>query len=181
MPPLTAAHPIDEASLIQAAMNGDADAFAELFRAHYPTMLAYAYRLCLQDSDAEDIVQETFIKAARALPDYRPTAPFRHWLYRICTNSARDWLRGQARRRRLDRAMEAGERIDEGTRTPDHELAREALESLSEPLRSAVALVYFEGLNHAEAASVLGCAETIVSWRIFRGKKQLKTYLHRHE
>ncbi len=175
------AEPIDEVSAIPAALEGDLAAFAELFQLHYPTMLAYAYRLCLQKSDAEDIVQETFIKAARSLQTYRPDAPFLHWLYRICTNTARDWMRKQTRHDRLATELEAGARIDEDERCPDHALAREALASLPEPLRLAMALVYFEGLSHAEAARVLGCAEATVSWRIFVGKKQLKQYLCRHE
>jgi RNA polymerase sigma-70 factor, ECF subfamily len=171
----------EEASTLQAAIAGDAHAFAELFRIHYQPMHAYAYRLCLHAADAEDVTQETFIRAARALGTYHPDAPFRHWLYRICTNAARDSLRRQGRRQRLADEAETRQRIDDGARPPDHELARDALASLPEPLRSAVALVFFEGLNHRAAARVLGCAETTVSWRIFVAKKQLKAFYRRHE
>jgi RNA polymerase sigma-70 factor (ECF subfamily) len=172
---------VDEASNIQAAIAGYPDAFAELFRTYYPAMYAYAYRLCLHAADAEDVTQETFIRAARALGTYRPEAPFLHWLYKICTNAARDSLRRQAHRKRLAEAAEARHRSDAEVRATDHDLAREALASLPETLRTAVALVFFEGLNHRAAARVLGCAETTISWRIFVAKKHLKAFYRGHE
>jgi RNA polymerase sigma-70 factor (ECF subfamily) len=81
---LVSDHPLaNETITVQAALTGDPDAFAALFHEHHPAIYAYAYRLCLCASDAQDVAQETFIKAARALPGYRPEAPFRHWLYHI--------------------------------------------------------------------------------------------------
>jgi RNA polymerase sigma-70 factor (ECF subfamily) len=170
-----------EAAILRAAMAGESEAFAELFRRYYPMIYAFAYRLSLDRTSAQDLAQETFIKAARALRDYRPTAPLHHWLYRICTNTVRDWQRREGRRRCLQDAAEARAKIDSSERPPEFDSAREALAALPEDLRAAVVLVYFEELNHAEAARVLGCAETTVSWRIFTAKRKLKALLTRHE
>jgi RNA polymerase sigma-70 factor (ECF subfamily) len=170
-----------EAAILRAAMAGESDAFAELFRHYYPMIYAFAYRLSLDRTSAQDLAQETFIKAARALRDYQPSAPFHHWLYRICTNTVRAWQRREGRRRFMEDSAQARAKIDSAERPPEFDSAREALAVLPEELRAAVVLVYFEELNHAEAARVLGCAETTVSWRIFTAKRKLKALLTRHE
>src|SRR4051794_31978121 len=99
---LSSLHETDEILIVRAAVSGNSIAFTTLFQRHYPVIHAYAYRLCLCPADAQDVAQETFIKAAQGLPGYRPSAPFRHWLYQICTNTARDWLRRRGRRRRME-------------------------------------------------------------------------------
>jgi RNA polymerase sigma-70 factor (ECF subfamily) len=175
--PSAIAPSLDELSLVRAAQSGDAEAFRQLFQSYYPMMHAYAYRLCLNDADAEDIAQETFIKAARALGTYRPNPTFRNWLYQICTNAARDWHRRSGRQRRLEESVGMHREIEEMERPPDHEAARDVLLALPPELRETVVLVYLEEMNHAEAAALLGCAETTVSWRIFRAKRKLKGIL----
>jgi RNA polymerase sigma-70 factor (ECF subfamily) len=169
----------DESSLVRSAADGDADAFTELFHRHYDVIYSYAYRLSLRQADAEDIAQDTFIKAARNLAAYRPDAAFRNWLFRICTNTARDWARKQQRRTALTETLDHASPVNETDE--DQRPLEEALGSLPAELRSAIALVFYEGMSHAEAASVLGCAETTVSWRVFRAKQKLKRYLQRHE
>ena len=175
---LVSDHPFTDGTTVRAAQTGDPDAFAALFHEYHPTIYAYAYRLCLCASDAQDVAQETFIKAARALPDYRPEAPFRNWLYHICTNTARDWQRRRGRRQTLDEALNAESEINREERPRDTDMVREALAVLSHDLRATISLVYLEGMTHAQAAKILGCAETTVSWRIFTAKRKLKTLLH---
>ena len=178
---LSDADAIDEGTTVQAAMAGEPEAFAELFHRYHPMIYAFAFRLCIDRTAAQDIAQETFIKAARALGGYRARAPFRHWLYQICANTARDWQRGEGRRRKLVGAVQLRAETDSAERAVAFDAAREALAALSAELRAAVVAVYFEGLSHAEAARVLGCAEATVSWRIFVAKRKLKTLLTRHE
>ena len=178
---LSDADATDEATIMRAAVAGEPDAFTELFRRYHPMIHAFAYRLTLQQTTAQDMAQETFIKAARAIGGYRPGAPFRHWLFQICANAVRDWQRRETRRRRVEDAAQTCAETDAETRPPEFDAAREALAALPAELRAAVVLVYFEEMNHAEAARVLGCAETTVSWRIFTAKRKLKTLLARHE
>jgi RNA polymerase sigma-70 factor (ECF subfamily) len=168
----------DDTALISAARQGEVAAFAQLFDRYYAMIHAFAWRLSCRAADADDIAQETFIKAARALPTFRG-GDFRSWLYRIAANSARDLHREAARRTRME--SEATEQMlsDSEARPADAAEVSDALARLPGELREAVVLVYLEGLNHAEAARVLGCAETTVSWRLFRARRQLKALLSR--
>jgi RNA polymerase sigma-70 factor (ECF subfamily) len=162
---------------LRAAVAGEPDAFAEIFRRYYPMIHALAYRLSLNASDAQDIAQETFIKAAGALGSYKPEGPFRNWLYRICANTARDWKRRQIRHGETAAELRLETDTVQSERAPDFDEAREALSALKPDLREAVILIYFEEMSHAEAAQVLGCAEATVSWRIFQAKRKLKKAL----
>lgn len=166
-------------ALLASAAQGDRPAFAALFERHYPAIHAFAYRLSLCSAEADDIAQETFVQAARSLAHFRGDASFKNWLYAIATNKSRDRFRQRKRRDRLDASLVAlADPPGAGDAAEDfasarHTEVREALARLSPELREAVALVYYEGLNHADAARVLGCAESTVSWRIFRAKHKL--------
>lgn len=170
----------DDGHLCEKARDGCEQAFGVLFRRHYGALHAFVYRLCLDAAGAEDIVQDAFIKAARSLHGFRGEASFRNWLYRIAMNTTRDWQRTAIRQRQAaeEMALEAGEASAE--RKADFAPVHEALAALADEMRHAVVLVYYEGLNHAQAAGILGCAETTVSWRIFRAKRQLKNLLTRN-
>ena len=172
---------VDDSTLISAALQGEAGAFEQLFERHYEMIHALAYRLCLRAADADDVAQETFIKAARGLAGFRG-GDFRSWLYRIAANCARDFHRDTTRRARMESQV-TEQMLAESDPQPGNAAAVcDALAGLKSDHREAVVLVYFEGLNHAEAARVLGCAETTISWRLFRAKRQLKALLSRsHE
>lgn len=181
----------DDLVLLGRASLGDSSAFAALFERHYPAIHAFGYRLSLCPAEADDIAQETFVQAARALATFRGDSSFKNWLYTIATNKSRDRFRQRARHARLGEqlsALGAGDdppaslataaaHASDSAATRAHAAVRDALADLSPELREAVALVYYEGLNHAEAARVLGCAESTVSWRIFRAKHKLKKAL----
>lgn len=183
--PSLVAEPPDDSVLIGRALSGEESAFAALFHRHYAAIHAFAYRLALCAGEADDIAQDTFVQAARALPGFRRDASFKNWLYTIATNRARDLLRRRVRQARLGQQISvlAAESADlereHESSSAAHAAVREALAALSPEQREAVALVYFEGLNHAEAARVLDCAESTVSWRIFRAKQRLKKLLGR--
>jgi len=165
----------DEATLVGSAAAGSPEAFAELFNRYHPMIHAFAYRLSLCPAEAADIAQDTFIQAARALRGFRREASFKNWLYTIAANKSRDRYRQRARRAVLaDDYVKLSETLSVNVESENAEAVREALAALSLDLREAVTLVYYEGLNHREAARVSGCAETTVSWRIFRAKQKLK-------
>jgi RNA polymerase sigma-70 factor, ECF subfamily len=167
----------EEAEQIRRAKEGDGDAFEALFHAYYPMTFALAYRLIGCHHDAEEIVQDAFIKAARALPHFRGDSSLKTWLYRIAVNVAAD-----RRRRRKDTVELRDEIAPAQSTSEDHPLTEAllvALDTLSSQQRQAIVLTYFEGMNHAEAAAVLRCAETTVSWRVFSAKRKLKKILSR--
>jgi RNA polymerase sigma-70 factor, ECF subfamily len=166
-----------DAQLVHRARAGDALAFEVLFDRYYDMIHAFVYRVCLADAEAEDIAQETFIRAARGLSHYRGEASFKNWLYRIAHHAVIDWRREVTRRR--DRDARFAAEIETGARThaADYTDIHSALSRLPPDWRETVALVFFEEMNHREAAGVLGCAETTISWRIFRAKRVLKEWL----
>jgi RNA polymerase sigma-70 factor, ECF subfamily len=169
----------DETQLIAAAADGSAHAFTQLFNRYYPMIHAFAYRLSLCPAEAGDIAQDTFIQAARALGGFRREASFKNWLYTIAANKSRDRHRQHARRAKLTADYVTLNATNGADAEPaDATAVREALAALPPEMREAVTLVYYEGLNHAEAARILGCAETTVSWRLFRAKQKLKHALH---
>lgn len=168
----------EETQLIERATAGNAEAFSELFRCYYPMIYSFAYRLCFDKGDAQDVAQETFVKVARSLGNFRRQSSFKHWLYRIALNASHDRNRSQSRRTKMTEEYLVGEEMPE--RAPDHTEVHAALAELPEDLRQAVTLVFFEDMNHAQAARVMGCAETTVSWRIFMAKRRLKNKLGRN-
>lgn len=178
-----ASPPPDDLRLHSLAAAGDADAFAALFHRHYPAIHAFAYRLALCPGAADDIAQDTFVHAARSLAGFRRDSSFKTWLYAIAANLARDLHRHRARREARENAFAllapdpAAALRDHAATDSAHAAVRDALARLSPEQREAVALVYFENLSHAEAARVLHCAESTVSWRLFRAKSRLKHLL----
>lgn len=163
------------------ARGDDSEAFRELFNRFYPMIYSYCYRACLDRAGAQDIAQETFIKAARALETFRLGSSFKAWLYRIATNAAHDWRRDRVRQGKIAEIPKDCLPGGAPESQPDYSAVTAALEALPEDLRLAMVLVYYEGMNHADAARVLGCAETTVSWRVFRAKRRLKKLLSAKE
>lgn len=166
-----------EAQLVSGAQSGDARAFELLFDRYYNMIHAFAYRVCLVETQADDIAQETFIRAALGISSYRGAASFKNWLYRIAHNALVDWRRQSVRLRDKQDQFAAELETRAQARLPDYTDVHAALKQLSPDLREAVALVYFEEMNHRDAAEATGCAETTISWRIFRAKRALKKLL----
>ncbi len=168
---------VPEAQLVRGAQSGDARSFELLFDRYYHMIHAFVYRVCLLETEADDLAQETFIRAARGISSYRGAASFKNWLYRIAHHALIDWQRQSVRRRDKEDRFEAELETRASTHPPDFAHVHSALKKLAPELRAAVALVYFEEMNHREAADALGCAETTVSWRIFRARRALKSLL----
>jgi RNA polymerase sigma-70 factor, ECF subfamily len=168
---------VPDGHLVSNAQAGDARSFEQLFDRYYAMIHAFAYRVCLVETEADDLAQETFIRAARGIAQYRGTASFKNWLYRIAHNAVVDWSRQVVRRRDRDAGFALELETAAKSRPANYESLHAALRQLSPDLREAVALVFFEEMNHREAADALGCAETTVSWRIFRARRVLKKLL----
>jgi RNA polymerase sigma-70 factor (ECF subfamily) len=166
-----------EAHLVDRARAGDGRSFEMLFDRYYDMIHAFAYRFCLVETEADDIAQETFIRAARSLPAFRGEASFKNWLYRIAHHAATDWARRAGRQVRREAELANETAIHAQGRFADYTPVHQALRQLPSEWRETVALVFFEEMSHAEAARVLGCAETTVSWRIFRAKRALRKSL----
>ena len=169
-------HEQDDRALLRAHVEGDPDAFGELFRRHRDRMWAVALRTTRNRELASDCVQDAFISAFRRAGSYRGDAAVTTWLHRIVVNACLD---------RLRRDKPTSER-------PEHELAdrhdaessvdtrldvREALERLPEGQRMALILVDMHGMSIAEAAAVLEVAEGTVKSRCSRGRDAMAELL----
>jgi RNA polymerase sigma-70 factor (ECF subfamily) len=169
---------LSDNELVERAVGGESGTFECLVNRHYMLVYRVAYKWCGIRENAEDITQEVFVKLARAIHSFKGGSAFRTWLYRITVNTAKDYLRSSARKMANEGAyIKEREVASQRAVTDDNPVSSEelylALGSLSPKLKEAVILVLSEGLSHKEAAGVLGCAETTVSWRVFKAKRTL--------
>ncbi|MCX8018821.1 MAG: RNA polymerase sigma factor RpoE, partial [Rhodocyclaceae bacterium] len=168
------------------------EAFGLLVAKYQRKLLRLVMRLVRDPAEAEDIAQETFIKAYRALPNFRGESAFYTWLYRIGVNMAKNWL--MAHGRRMPTLSEIGEAEEEGGEPPDGlrdeetpdrllmskqigETINAAMEALPEELRTAITLREIEGLSYEEIAQVMDCPIGTVRSRIFRAREAIAARL----
>jgi RNA polymerase sigma-70 factor, ECF subfamily len=174
--------PTDDRKLAEACAAGDSLVFERLYRLHGTRMKSIAYNHLGNASDAEDAVQETFLKIHRAARTYTGEASFATWIYRILINTCYDVLRKRRRRGEeapIDDAPEATARtapsVDEAKRLT----LRKLLQDLPEQRRTVFTLFEIEGLSHAEIASILDISEGNSKWILFATKKQLQEQWNR--
>ena len=172
----------EDAELVRNAQAGSRAAFEALIDKYYEMMYRVAYRWCGNRSDAEDITHNAFLKLAENLGSFKFKSSFRTWLFRLVINSAHDWHRRNARHRK--KAVELSDNLA-GTETADRNIAAleivDAVRSLSKGEQEALILVAGEDLSHKEAADILGCRESTISWRIHEARKKLYELLGRKE
>ncbi len=163
----------DEADLVARARSGDALAFERLFERYHAPILNYLHRMVGDRALAEDLAQDSFVKAYRALPNTRPDLAFKAWLYRIATNTAISHLR----RRKLIRWVPflptqdyaSNESIERSVgRKHDVE---QALHLLPDHYAAVLVLRHYQGLSLAETATALGISENAAKLRLFRARK----------
>lgn len=168
----------EERGWIRKSQQGDHAAFEALITCYQRMIHSLTFRMTDSLADAEDLAQETFIQAFRQLSTYRGEARFSSWLYRIALNLCLNWKKREQRQQRLLTAW--GQQCETDFTGPDAHRAgqvQQALLKLNPKQRAAIVLTTYDGLNHAEAAHVLGCSETTVSWRLFAARTRLKKLL----
>lgn len=167
-----------ETDLIRKASQGDRLAFSQLLEAHYDFIHAVAWKWTRSAADADDIAQDVCIRLASAISGFRGEGRFRTWLYTLVLNAVRDGLRKSVREKRKaeEWSLDPSTRGD-GADEDDMQEIWTAVQQLSPKQRDAVMLVYSEGLDHGDAAEVLGCSESTVSWHLHEARKRLKVIL----
>jgi RNA polymerase sigma-70 factor (ECF subfamily) len=175
----------DESDLVVRARGGDHAAYAQLVREHEQAAFRVAYVVVGGSAaDAEDVVQEAFVKAYRGLGRFRAGAPFRPWLLRIVGNEARNARRAAGRRAFHHRRQALLEPVPSES-TPDEQvMARDrqrrllaAVDRLGEGERTAVVARYLIGLTDEETAAALGIPRATVKMRAWRGLGRLRREL----
>jgi RNA polymerase sigma-70 factor (ECF subfamily) len=175
---LTISEPSETADLrlAHACAAGDQDVFADLYRTHADRMKSIAYNHLGNVSDAEDAIQETFVKIHRAANTYTGEASFSTWIYRILVNTCYDVLRRRQRRIQespMDDVMvttRSTASVDDVKRIA----LRRMLDELPEQRRTVFTLFEIEGFSHAEIARILDISEGNSKWILFATKKHLQ-------
>lgn len=147
--------------LVKRAMNGDEMAFGELYNLYLPPVYGYVYRMVGTRTEAEDMTQDVFFKAWRAMPRYQfRGAPFSSWLFRIAHNHCVDFLR---RRKPFvplrEETLEAVTEGDSLERTMERAEIASALARLNPSHRQVIILKFFHGLDGREVAAIMGKSE----------------------
>ncbi|HTN49997.1 MAG TPA: RNA polymerase sigma factor RpoE [Burkholderiaceae bacterium] len=174
--------------LVERVQRGDKAAFDLLVTKYQRKIFRLLSRLIRDPGEVEDVAQEAFIKAYRALPNFRGDSAFYTWLYRIAINTAKNWLVSQGRRAptSTDTDIEDAETFDDGEHlrdlnTPDSMLltrqvadaVNRAIERLPEELKTAIVLRELEGLSYEEIAETMNCPIGTVRSRIFRAREAI--------
>ena len=172
--------------LVERAQKGDTRAFDLLVLKYQGRVANLVSRYVSNSAEVEDVTQEAFIKAYRALPKFRGDSAFYAWLYRIAANAAKNYLVALGRRPSSDQVIDEGEYFDLPGRLKDHEspdavlmgmeleqAVSGAIDSLPDELKAALTLREFEGLSYEEIAEILGCPIGTVRSRIFRAREAI--------
>lgn len=179
----------DDSELMRRAKRGDRKAFGLLVRAHHKRIYRVALHMLRDAVEAEDVAQDTFVRAYAALRRFDGRSQPYTWFYRIAVNLSLNRLRSRKRRRHV--APEDDPRLENILLDTHPSAAPErwstnrqmatalcaAVDDLSETLRTTLILVVIDGLSHGDAANVLGCPEGTVAWRVHEARKKIRSYL----
>lgn len=179
--------------LVERVQQGDKQAFDLLVVKYQRKLTRLLSRFIRDSAEVEDVAQEAFIKAYKALPSFRGESAFYTWLYRIGINTAKNFLVSQGRRAPTTNQgfdNEDAENFDSGSKlremnTPESELmskqiaqtVNQTLEALPEELKTAITLREIEGLSYDEIASIMDCPIGTVRSRIFRARDAISEKL----
>ncbi len=182
----------EESRLIQEAQKGDVSAYDVLIRHYYAKLYGLVYNMTSNNEDAEDLLQEIFLKAFKSLPRFKGNSSFYTWLYRIAINRSINFIKRRKKRQTLslDQVDGAVERdpdyVDLSSRespfrdmklTELQEKLNKALMTLSEKHRTVVVLHDIQGIPHEEIARMLKCSQGTVRSRLFYARQRLQVEL----
>jgi RNA polymerase sigma-70 factor (ECF subfamily) len=184
------AQPTDR-ELVDKARSGDTEAFGLLVRRYQKRIFRLAFHLVRSGAEAEDVTQETFVRAYQALGRFDGRSEPFTWLYRIAVNLSLNTIR--ARKTTKDSTSSDDPRIegllretrpshggDPAAASQQRQLAAalcDGIDALSDTLRTTLILVCVDGVAHEDASRILGCPEGTVAWRVHEARRKLREYL----
>lgn len=185
--PLDQGNEPDDAQLVVRSLAHDHDAFGKLIDRHAVAIVNLAYRMVGNRAEAEDLAQEAFLAAFKALPTFRADSKFSTWLYRIASNKCKDWLRVK-RPGQGQHDVDVDEQLDlqvAEDRTPETLLSQQqvaqeleqAIQRLPLLYREAFVLKHVEGLSYEEMEEILGVSGDTLKMRVYKGRVQLSREL----
>jgi RNA polymerase sigma-70 factor (ECF subfamily) len=179
---------LTDRELVDRAREGDVQAFGQLVRRHQQRLHRLAMHLLRDRAEAEDVMQETFIRAYRALARFDGRSEPYTWFYRITINLSLNALRSRKSHRtshepddaRLEALASERNQADppaDAARSQLYTELAKGIDELSETLRTTLLLVCVDGRSHEEAAAILGAPEGTIAWRIHEARRKLKEYM----
>jgi RNA polymerase sigma-70 factor (ECF subfamily) len=185
---------LSDRDLVDRARQGDLEAFGQLVRRHQPRIHRLALHMLRDRAEAEDVSQETFIRAYQALARFDGRSEPYTWFYRIAVNLSLNTIRSRKSSRiandlrdshdpRLDAVLT--ERRPSAMADPSGDAARkevyialcEGIDGLSDTLRTTLILVCVDGRSHEEAAMILGAPEGTIAWRVHEARRKLRDFM----
>ena len=171
--------------LVEASKKGDQKAQFELYRLYHAAMYNTTLRIVGDSDDAEDVMQEAFLKAFAKLDSYRGEVSFGAWLKRIVINKALDFLRLKREQLSLEEAGEIGEMMEEEAEEVDYKYSAESIKkaiyTLPEGYRVVLSLILLEGYDHEEVSTILNITNATSRTQYHRAKKRLIELLKQTE
>ncbi len=162
----------NEREWLDAARRGDAWALKQFYDGYQPLIASLCYRLLARPEDVEDALQAIFLRAFRALPNFRGQSSVKTWLYRIAVNECMDLLR---KRKSAPEALQETMRIENERIGPADKIAvQQALARLAPDQRVLLALRFWEELSYEEIAQTLGLSLPTVKMRLMRAKQAFR-------
>lgn len=169
-----------DAILVEQCLNGNKESFAELMRRYQDQVFNLAYRMTNSRADAEDLTQETFIRAYRKLRTYNSKYCFRNWIMTVCANLTRNMFGKRMRIMRAEQTHTELRYLHDNKSSVDREALERAMNKLSPVLRVPVVLKYAEDYSYEDIAQILGIGVSAAKMRVKRGRSQLAELL-RHD
>ncbi len=174
---------IEDAQLVARSLRQDHEAFGQLIDRHAPTIINLAYRMVANRAEAEDLAQEAFLAAFKALSTFRADSKFSTWLYRIAANKCKDWLRAK-RPGMGQQDVDIDETLDTHIaeeQTPERLLSQQqvaqeleqAIQRLPPLYREAFVMKHIEGMSYEEMEAILGVNSDTLKMRVYKGRLQL--------
>lgn len=173
-----------EDEYVRACQNGDEAAGSYLVDLHWSRVHAFAYRLCMNATDAEDITQETFLRALKGIHTYKPDGQFKAWLFRIATNLYLDQKKALRNRDVVTTEMEKEDAraVDPVGQEEQRELVEAlllAMEELSKEQKVVVLLRAIEHMDYPAIATMLSTKESTARWHMYEARRILRQKLSR--
>lgn len=188
---------MDEVNLIIRAKQGEREAFDKLYEKYKRPILNYIYRFIGNLSSAEELTQESFVRAYINIHRFTPKAKFSSWIYKIAANLSKNYLRHASYEKRAlpvkkvsyngsETELEPIDRIEDKARKPDESaqdkeivgLVQRAINELPAHLKEALILCDIKGLSYEEAAKIMRCKPMTVGSRVWRGREKLSKLLN---
>jgi RNA polymerase sigma-70 factor (ECF subfamily) len=188
-----AAAKLTDRDLVDRARGGDAEAFGQLVRRHQQRIHRLAVHMLRDRAEAEDVTQETFIRAYHALARFDGRSEPYTWFYRITINLSLNTIRARKTARtssiaddpRLDavliekRASAMADPPGDAERKEIYQALCEGIDTLSDTLRTTLILVCVDGRSHEEASAVLGAPEGTIAWRVHEARRKLREFMQK--